>query len=155
MTSTLFNLSFFLAAPFWALMILAPTWRVTRRVAASPLIVLPAVAVELVLLVPMLAEFWPVVTRPTLAGLQQLVTSPEALTALWAQIIAWDLFVGRWIYLDSRERGIHPLVMAPVLVFTIVLSPLALPLYLLIRLPYQTESRRSDTPEPALGRSMA
>ncbi|MFI6388361.1 ABA4-like family protein [Nonomuraea sp. NPDC050540] len=134
MTETLFTLSFVAAAPFWALMIVAPAWRVTRAVAASPLIVLPAVAVNLVLLLPLLGAFWPVVTRPTLAGLQALVASPEALAALWAQIIAWDLFVGRWIYLDSRERGLHPLLMAPVLFLTILLSPIALPLYLGLRL---------------------
>ncbi|MEV0228891.1 ABA4-like family protein [Nonomuraea sp. NPDC050786] len=137
MTSFLFDLSFYVAAPFWALMILAPTWRLTRLIAGSPLIVLPAVAVELVLLVPLFGEFWPVVTRPSLEGLQELVTRPEALTALWAQIIAWDLFLGRWMYLDSRERSIHPLVMAPTLIFTILLSPIALPIYLVIRLPYR------------------
>jgi hypothetical protein len=129
----LFDLSFLLAAPFWALMILAPTWRVTRKVAGSPLVVLPAVAVNLVLLVPVLGDFWPVVTRPTLAGLRELVADPRALAALWAQIIAWDLLVGRWMYLDSRERGVHPLLMAPLMVLTILLSPIALPIYLALR----------------------
>ncbi|SEG83530.1 protein of unknown function [Nonomuraea solani] len=141
MTAFLFDLSFYVAAPFWALMVLAPTWRVTRRVIGSPLIVLPAVAVNLVLLVPLLPVFWPIVTRPSLDGLRELVTRPEALAALWAQIIAWDLFLGRWIYLDSRERNVHPLVMAPVLVFTILLSPLALPIYLLLRLAYRRNAR--------------
>lgn len=143
---TLFDLSFYVAAPFWALMILAPTWSLTRRVSASPLIVLPAVAVNLVLLLPLLADFWPVVTRPSLEGLQRLATNPDALAALWAQIIAWDLFVGRWMYLDSRERGLHPLVMAPMLVFTILLSPIAVPLYLLLRLT----GRRAETPHQTI-----
>ncbi|GAA2281184.1 ABA4-like family protein [Nonomuraea roseoviolacea subsp. roseoviolacea] len=143
-TATLFDLSFYAAAPFWALMILAPTWSVTRRVAASPLIVLPALAVNLVLLAPVLGLVWPVVTRPSLAGLTALVATPGALAALWAQIIAWDLFLGRWIYLDSRERGVHPLLMAPVMVLTILLSPLGLPVYLLLRLAYR--GNNSDTP---------
>lgn len=142
-TATLFDLSFLLAAPFWALMILAPTWRGTRRIAESPLIVLAPLAVCLVLLVPMFGEFWPVVTRPTLDGLRELLASPEAVTALWAQILAWDLFVGRWMYLDSRERGVHPLVMAPLMVFTILLSPLGLPIYFLVR-----AVPRRPAPEP-------
>jgi hypothetical protein len=133
-TTFLFDLSFYVAAPFWALMILAPTWRVTRRVIGSPLIVLPAVAVTLVLLVPRLGAVWPVVSRPSLEGLESLTSDPGALAALWAQIIAWDLFLGRWIYLDSRERNVHPLLMAPLLVLTILLSPIALPIYLLVRL---------------------
>ncbi|GAA3082756.1 ABA4-like family protein [Streptosporangium carneum] len=134
MTEALFQLSFLAAAPFWALMIVAPTWSRTRRIAGSPLIVLPSLAVCLTLLVPLLPDFWPVVTRPTLAGLTALTADPRALAALWAQIIAWDLLVGRWMYLDSRERGIHPLPMAPLLVLTILLSPLALPVYLALRI---------------------
>ncbi|MGY2093016.1 abscisic acid-deficient protein Aba4 family protein, partial [Nocardia gipuzkoensis] len=45
------------------------------------------------------------------------------LTYLWVQIIAWDLFVGRWIYLGGRERNIRPVHMAPILLATILLSP--------------------------------
>ena len=41
--------------------------------------------------------------------------------------------MGRFIYLDSRERGIHALVMAPVLVLTILLGPLGLLAHLLLR----------------------
>ncbi|WP_068922738.1 ABA4-like family protein [Planobispora rosea] len=133
MTEFLFQLGFLVAAPFWVLMILAPAWRRTGRIIESPLIALPSVAVCLTLLLPLLADFWPVVTRPTLAGLTALVSTPEALAALWCQVIAWDLLVGRWIYLDSRERGIHPLVTAPVLILTILLSPIAFPLYLALR----------------------
>ncbi|GAA3606849.1 ABA4-like family protein [Nonomuraea rosea] len=148
MTAFLFDLSFYVAAPFWALMILAPGWRVTRAIAGSPLIVLPAVAVNLILMVPLFAEFWPVVTQPSLEGLVSLATRPEALAALWAQIIAWDLFVGRWMYLDSREKNVHPLVMAPMLLATILLSPIALPAYLLLRVIIaQIPARQALTPE--------
>ena len=45
-------------------------------------------------------------------------------------MIAFDLFVGRWACLDSRERGIPALVMAPVLLLTILLGPLGLLVYL-------------------------
>jgi hypothetical protein len=36
-----FSLSFLLVAPFWLLMILVPTWQVTKRLVASPWIVAP------------------------------------------------------------------------------------------------------------------
>lgn len=129
----LFQLSFLCTVPFWGLMILTPTWDVTERVAGSPLIVLPALAVCLVLYAPVIGPLWTLVLGPTLEGLRELVARPEALAGMWAQIIAWDLLVGRWIYLDSRSRRIHPLLMAPVLVFTVLLSPLALPVYLGLR----------------------
>ncbi len=37
------------------------------------------------------------------------------------------------MYLDARERGLHPLLMAPVLVLTILLAPLGLLVHLAVR----------------------
>ncbi|WP_424189514.1 ABA4-like family protein [Actinokineospora sp. G85] len=133
MTSVLFDLSFFVAAPFWLLMIVAPLWSWTRRVVASPWVVVPVVVVWLVLAVPVFGDLVALVSQPTLEGAVAFVRDERGLAALWAQIIAWDLFIGRWVYLDSRERDIHPLVMAPVLVLLILLSPIGLPLYLVLR----------------------
>ena len=42
--STTFVLVFVAAAPFWALMIFAPTWRGTKAVTATPWIVAPSLA---------------------------------------------------------------------------------------------------------------
>ncbi|MGH3738822.1 MAG: ABA4-like family protein [Micromonosporaceae bacterium] len=136
----LFQLSFLVTVPFWALMILAPTWSGSRRIIGSPLIVLPAVAVCLVLYLQVFGPLWTLVLQPTLPGLRELVARPEALAGLWAQIIAWDLMVGRWVYLDSRQRRIHPLLMAPILVFTVLLSPFALPVYLAVRVAFPVRS---------------
>lgn len=131
--STLFDLSFFVTVPFWALMILAPAWRWTRVIIGSPWITLVPLVVWAIVAVPVLGALWSLVTQPSLAAITEAVADPALLTALWAQIIAWDLFLGRWIYLDSRERGIHPLVMGPLLVGTILLSPVAFPIYLVLR----------------------
>jgi ABA4-like protein len=81
------------------------------------------------------------------------VADAAVMTLVWAQVIAWDLFVGRWMYLDSRERDIHPLVMAPILVLTIMLSPIAVPLYLILR---RFVGRAKDTTrEPATRATVA
>ena len=37
------------------------------------------------------------------------------------------------MYLDARERGVHALVMAPLLVLTILLGPLGMLAYLVVR----------------------
>lgn len=131
--SALFDLAFYVAAPFWALMIFLPTWSGTARIIASPWIVAPTLVVWAIAAVPVFGDLWSLVTSPSLARTTALVAEPAAITLLWAQVIAWDLFVGRWMYRDSRERGIHPLVMAPLLVFTVLLSPIGLPLYLAVR----------------------
>lgn len=136
-TEVLFDVTFLLAAPFWALMILLPGWSWTRRIVRSPLIVLPPLAIYLVLLFrppgTLFGPLWSAVSRPTLAGVHEVVARLDGTALIWAHLIAFDLFIGRWMYFDSRERGIHPLVMAPILVLTILLSPLGLLTYLGIR----------------------
>ena len=129
----LFTLTFPLAAPFWALMILAPGWSVTRRIIGSPLIVVPPVLIYAALVFPQFATVFAAVASPELTGVAALLGTPVGAAAGWAHFIAFDLFVGRFIYLDSRERGIHALVVAPVLVLTILLGPLGLLAHLLLR----------------------
>ncbi|MGX7827675.1 ABA4-like family protein [Actinokineospora sp. 24-640] len=144
MTSFLFDLAFYLAAPFWALMVLAPRWELTERVIGSPLIVLPIVAVWIALAVPVFPELWSAVANPSLEGLKGLLADDRAVALLWAQIIAWDLFLGRWVYLESRRLDMSPLLMGPLLVALILLSPLVLPVFLALR----TRARRR-VPVPA------
>ncbi|MEV6931295.1 ABA4-like family protein [Dactylosporangium sp. NPDC051485] len=132
--TTLFQLAFLAAVPFWALMILLPTWRWTRAIVSSPLIALPTLVVWALAIAPAFGDFAREMLSPDLEGLRELLARDEVVAAVWAQVLAWDLFVGRWIYLDSRARGLHPLLVAPVLVLTILLSPIGLPLYLALRL---------------------
>lgn len=141
MTGFLFGLTFAVAAPFWALMILLPGWSWTRRIIASPLIVVPVLVIYAALVLPHLGTVLPAVTSPTLAGVRDLLGSANGAAAGWAHMIAFDLFVGRWAWLDSRDRGIPALVMAPVLLLTILFGPLGLGAYLAVRLRWP---RRSD-----------
>jgi len=133
MTGMLFGLTFAVAAPFWALMILLPRWSWTGRIIASPLIVLPAVLIYALLVIPAFGEVLPAVVAPTLGGVRELLGTADGAAAAWAHLIAFDLFVGRWSWLDSRTRGVPALVMSPVLVLTVLLGPLGLLAYLLIR----------------------
>jgi hypothetical protein len=66
---------------------------------------------------------------------QALLGTPTGAAIGWAHFIAFDLFVGRWEYLDARRRSVHPLVMAPVLLLTILLAPLGMLVYLAVRAP--------------------
>jgi hypothetical protein len=133
MTQLLFDLTFYVAAPFWALMILAPGWSWTRRVIGSPLIVLPPLAIYFVQIAPILGQFALAMLRPSLDGVHDVLATVDGTAAIWAHLIAFDLFVGRWMYLDSRDRGLHGLLMAPVYVLTILLSPFGLVVYFAIR----------------------
>jgi len=128
-----FALTFPLTVPFWALMIFLPGWARTRRIVESSLIVVPPLIGYAILAVTEFERLWPVVSQPSLAGLQSFLGSPAGAATIWAHVIAFDLFVGRWIYLDSRDRGLHPLVTAPVLVLTILLAPFGLLAHLALR----------------------
>ncbi|MGW4701970.1 ABA4-like family protein [Streptomyces sp. NPDC004285] len=133
MTGFLFELTFVLAAPVWLLMIFAPGLRATERLAASPLTVLPILAVWAVLAAPVLPELWAAVTSPDLDTFRALTAHPNGAGALWAQVIAWDLLLGQWMYREARRLSVSPLLMGPLLVLTILLSPVGLPLFLIVR----------------------
>jgi hypothetical protein len=100
--------------------IAAPGWSWTGRIVASPWIAAPPLAVWAVLAVPRFGELWSAVSVPTVAQFSAFLADGGAVTLIWAQIIAWDLFIGRWMYLESRKLGIHPLIMGPLLVLTIL-----------------------------------
>lgn len=133
MTTLLFNLTFYLAVPFWLLMIVAPRWAVTERIVASPWIATPPLAVYLIIVLPHFDRLWQAVSQPDLGVLQAFLGSGIGAATIWAHLIAFDLFIGRWMYWQARERDLHPLVMAPVLVLTILLSPIGLLVFLAIR----------------------
>lgn len=129
----IFSLSGLLVMPFWALMIFLPHWRWTLRLVRSPLVVLPPALLYAALALPRLTEVFPAVSSPTLAGIAALLGTPAGATIAWAHFLAFDLFVGRWIYLDGRERGISALLMAPMLFLTLMLGPLGFLLYVVLR----------------------
>ncbi|KUL39406.1 ABA4-like family protein [Actinoplanes awajinensis] len=141
MTGFLFELTFLLAAPFWALMIVLPGWSWTRRIIASPLIVLPVLVIYAALVIPAFGEVLPAVANPTLGGVRDLLGTSDGAAAGWAHMIGFDLFVGRWIWLDARDRGIPHLVLAPILLLTILLGPIGLGVYLAARTRWPAVSR--------------
>ena len=131
---TVFSLSSLLVMPFWFLMIVLPTWKWTGRILSSPWIIAPAAALYVALVLPGVLEILPAVMNPELESIAASLGTPAGATIAWVHFLAFDLFVGRWAYLDSRERGISPWLMAPVLFFVLMLGPLGFLMYLGVRL---------------------
>jgi Domain of unknown function (DUF4281) len=129
----LFRLSNLLVLPFWALLILLPRWRWTERIMRSPFVSAAPALLYAALVLPRLGAIWPAIARPTLPGIAMLLGSPEGATIAWVHFLAFDLFVGRWIYLDSQQRRLSPLLTAPVLFLTLMLGPLGFLIYLVLR----------------------
>ena len=130
---TVFSASFLLVLPFWLLMVFLPTWSWTQRIMRSPWIAAPAALLYTVLVLPRSPEVLAAVASPELGGVAALLGSPAGATIGWIHFLAFDLFVARWAYLDSRERGLNPFVMAPVLFATLMLGPVGLLGYLALR----------------------
>lgn len=151
----LFSLAFPLALPFWALMVLAPGWSWTHRIVSSPWIAVPPLLVYVALLVPQFATFAAPIVSPDLPGITAVFGTAAGAAAIWSHLIGFDLFIGRWMHLDARERGVPGPVMAPVLVLTILLSPLGLLGYLGLRAVWRGGSRPGqarDDAQAAAGR---
>jgi hypothetical protein len=152
MLQVFFAASTFLVLPFWLLMIGLPQWRFTQALLRSPLVLLPLP----VLYVALLAVYWPLLMRllehPNLTGVALVLGEPEGALIAWVHFLAFDFFVGRWAYLDSLERGIHYLAMTPILWLTLLVGPVGLAAYLILRgfCPPKTleggqEGRQADT----------
>ena len=129
----LFRASNLLVLPFWAFMLLLPRWRWTARIVRSPLVSAAPAILYVALMLPRLGAIWPAVSRPTLPGVEALLGSSAGATIAWVHFLAFDLFVGRWIYLDSQERRISAWLMAPVLFLTLMLGPAGFLFYLIVR----------------------
>lgn len=142
--NAIFRLSNFLVLPFWALMIVLPRWRWTERIMKSVLVVVGPALVYGTLVLPHLPVIWPAVTSPKPVGVAQLLGSPMGATIAWAHFLAFDLFVGRWIYWDGRERRISPVLTSPVLFSTLMLGPLGFLLYLAVRTLTQTKTSQEE-----------
>jgi heme A synthase len=69
----------------------------------------------------------------SLDGVMTLFQNKTLLTAGWVHYLAFDLMVGTWIKRNSLKYGINHWLIIPCLLFTFMLGPVGLLVYLLIR----------------------
>ena len=111
--------------PFWVLMILLPNWGISRKVMGS---VLPFVALASLYLYLLSGSITPetiqALANPKLPDIVRFFADERATAAGWIHFLAFDLFVGRWIYWQGQQTGVWTL-------HSLVLCLLAGPLGLL------------------------
>lgn len=133
MLETIFSACGYLAMLGWAGLVLLPGKRLVVEVISR--LVIPGL-IGLVYIYVMLTHAG---TAPaeggfgSLAQVKALFTVDALLLAGWIHYLAFDLFVGSWVVSDSRNQGIHHLIIVPVLFATFMLGPAGLVVYLLIR----------------------
>jgi ABC-type uncharacterized transport system permease subunit len=69
----------------------------------------------------------------SLEGVMELFMDKTLVTAGWVHYLAFDLMVGTWIKRNSLKYGIPHWLVIPCLLFTFMLGPAGLLLYLLVR----------------------
>lgn len=131
--NTLFQLSSLLVIPYWLAMILLPSWRWTQRTVGSLWIVAPAALLYAILVLPLVPSALPALMNPTLSGISALLSTPAGATVGWVHFLAFDLFVGRWAYLDSQQRKLSAWIVSPLLFLILMFGPLGFVLYLGVR----------------------
>ncbi len=143
-----FKIFSLLVVPFWLAMIFLPRWDVTRKVMGSLWTVFFFALPYTLLQIPFYLSSLPLLARPEIDKIQQLLGSQPMTTQAWLHFIAVDLFAGRWIYLDSRARDVSPWIVGPLLFMTTIFGPTGLALYLLFRLlqrPVETSASADPT----------
>ena len=126
----LFSIANFVVLPGWLLLVAAPRWRWTQRIAA---IALPLALVALYLTLLILHFGKSGGGFGSLAQVSKLFENPYLLLAGWIHYLAFDLFTGSWEVRDSeRLRIAHPYVI-PCLLLTFLFGPVGLLTWFLIR----------------------
>lgn len=69
----------------------------------------------------------------SLAGVQAALSTDGGATIGWIHYLAFDLFVGIWIARNADKYGFARWIQVPILFFTLMLGPVGLTLYLLLR----------------------
>ena len=114
-------------------LLVMPLWSWTKRILGSPWVAAPIALLYAVLVLPQAGGLLLSLANPSLDSIASLIGTSAGATIAWAHFLAFDLFVGRWAYLDSREREISAWLMAPVLFFVLMLGPVGFLAYLVVR----------------------
>lgn len=103
----LYNGANLFVLPFWLMMVIAPSWSVTRRVMASTLPFVPLALAYIFCFTQSLdPDSIEAFANPTLSALAGLFADERVMATGWIHFVVMDLFVGRWIYLQGQDKGI-------------------------------------------------
>ncbi len=127
---TLFAIAGDIVLPVWLLLVFAPRWRWTQRLATF---LVPLVLASLYIWLLTHSQPPAGAGFRTLEQVRLLFSSQQALLAGWIHYLAFDLFTGAWEARESTRLGISPWITAPCLILTFLFGPVGLALFLLLR----------------------
>lgn len=114
---TAFSVATFLPQPFWLLLILLPNSDITKKIMGNLSVPVVLSLVHFFIVSASIGQ--PDDTAPMLEFADVFDPNGDPQQAMvgmmryrnfvseeWSHVLTWDLFVGRWIWLDGLERGI-------------------------------------------------
>lgn len=126
-------------------MIIAPRWHRTRQIIGSSLIFVPIALLYSVLVLPNFVTLLPELANPQLDAISALLSTPSGATVAWIHFLAFDLFVGRWIYHDSQQLSLSRWIQNTCLLATFMAGPFGWLCYIIIRRLKTGSFRLSNT----------
>ncbi|GAB3502188.1 ABA4-like family protein [Emticicia fontis] len=129
---TVFSLVNALVMPQWLLMIFAPHWKWTQKLADSYLIPVLLAVIYAFYVMTSLGNL-DFMSFSTLAGIKKLFSVEQSVLVGWIHYLCFDLVAGTWIYKDSLAKGINRIVVGICLFFCLMLGPIGFLLYWIIR----------------------
>jgi hypothetical protein len=114
---TAFSVATFLPQPFWFLLILIPNSSITKKIMGGYEVVTLLCLVHFFIVSASIAQ--PDGTAPMAefslvfdpagdpqGGMMGMMRYPNFVSEEWSHVLTWDLFVGRWIWLDGLRRNV-------------------------------------------------
>ena len=133
--------------PLWLLLVFAPRAEVTRLVVHS---VAPALMLGACYAAILFSDRAgsPDGSFFTLDGIAAIFTSRQTVAAAWIHYLVFDLFVGAWEVRDAERVGIPHWAVVPCLVATLLVGPVGLLAYALMRGIWKRRWALTEEPAP-------
>eukprot|EP00594_Rhizosolenia_setigera_P020104 CAMPEP_0178956670 /NCGR_PEP_ID=MMETSP0789-20121207/10422_1 /TAXON_ID=3005 /ORGANISM="Rhizosolenia setigera, Strain CCMP 1694" /LENGTH=149 /DNA_ID=CAMNT_0020638703 /DNA_START=119 /DNA_END=565 /DNA_ORIENTATION=- len=120
-----------LILPTWFLLAVAPRWKYTPTLTLAGPIIIAAIYTLSAISMMFTGEDGGNASEidfSTLEGIVTLFKDPNGVFVGWVHYVVYDALVGRWIMLDSVERGcstmVHVLVIVPCLFLALMFGPM-------------------------------
>ena len=143
----LFSLANPLAVLGWALLVLAPRWRITKLLVLSGVwSALLALGYAALISTHYLGSHGGEGGFGSLAQVAALFRDPWALLAGWVHYLCFDLLTGAWEVRDAQRRGVPHLALVPALALTFLFGPVGLLVYFGVRAAFGQKSILNPLP---------
>lgn len=142
----------------WLLLMLLPTWKVTRWIAETAVFPVFLSIVYVLGIVPLLMRTGPGIMADfgSAEGVTRLLANPDVALVAWIHILAFDQLVALMIYRENMQHRYVPLPVQSVLLFaTLMFGPAGFLTYYLLRAWSRGRRAAAGQPaetEPAVGR---